>query len=77
VRDDELLLSTLVHEQLHWFLVLRQKDTDAAIKELRMMFPAVPARPPEGAQDEHTFICSSVPSEISERVGDFRLDVWR
>jgi hypothetical protein len=62
LRDDELLLSTMVHEQLHWFLVQRQKDTDAAIKELRNMFPTVPARPPEDAQDEqstylHLLVC--------------------
>jgi hypothetical protein len=62
LRDDELLLSTVVHEQLHWFLVQRQKDTDAAIKELRTMFPTVPARPPEGAQDDqstylHLLVC--------------------
>jgi hypothetical protein len=34
VHDDELLLSTFVHEELHWFVADR-KQSDAAIKELR------------------------------------------
>jgi hypothetical protein len=54
LRDNELLLSTFVHEQLHWFLVERGKQTDNAIEELRSIFPTVPARPPEGAADEHS-----------------------
>jgi hypothetical protein len=54
LHDDELLLSTFVHEQSHWFLVQRGKQTDDAIEELRLVFPTVPARPPEGAADEHS-----------------------
>jgi hypothetical protein len=62
LQDDELLLSTLVHEQLHWFFVQRQNDTDAAIKELRTVFPTAPGRPPDGAQGEqstylHLLVC--------------------
>ncbi|HLL76706.1 MAG TPA: hypothetical protein VK421_15740 [Pyrinomonadaceae bacterium] len=52
--DDELLLSTFVHEQAHWLLVQRDKDTEEAIKELRVMFPKVPAGGPEGARDERS-----------------------
>ena len=54
LKDDELLLSTFVHEQLHWLLDQKEKETDAAIKELRAMFPKVPAGPPEGARNEHS-----------------------
>src|SRR5262245_18616039 len=38
LQDDELLLSTFVHEQFHWFLVQNEKDSDDAIKELRALF---------------------------------------
>ncbi|HKB13247.1 MAG TPA: hypothetical protein VKD69_21430 [Vicinamibacterales bacterium] len=54
LQDDELLLSTFVHEQFHWFLVQNEKERDEAIKELRAVFPTVPARGPEGAQDENS-----------------------
>jgi hypothetical protein len=54
VRDDELLLSTYVHEQIHWFLTQNSKSTEAAKKELRAMFPKVPVAFPEGAQDEES-----------------------
>jgi len=54
VKDDELLLSTFVHEQAHWFLTQNQKATEDAKKELRAMFPKVPIKPPEGASDEES-----------------------
>ncbi len=54
VRDDELLLSTYVHEQIHWFLTQNSKATEDAKKELRVMFPKVPAGFPEGAKDEES-----------------------
>jgi len=61
LHDDELLLSTFVHEELHWF-VADSKAQDATIKELRAMFPTVPAQPPEGANGEqstylHLIVC--------------------
>jgi len=52
--DDELLLSTLVHEQAHWFLDSREKEVAEAIKELRLLFPKVPVGHPEGARDERS-----------------------
>jgi hypothetical protein len=54
LQDDALLLSTFVHEQLHWFLEQDQKNKGDAIRELRGVFPTVPSRPPEGAQDENS-----------------------
>ncbi|HJZ71031.1 MAG TPA: hypothetical protein VKE51_04780 [Vicinamibacterales bacterium] len=52
--DDDLLLSTLVHEQFHWFLVEKESETKEAIAELRPLFATVPVSQPEGAQDEHS-----------------------
>ncbi len=52
--DDNLLLSNFVHEQLHWWFVAHQPQTDAAIAELRERFPRVPVGAPDGAADEHS-----------------------
>jgi len=52
LKDDELLLSTFVHEQMHWFVIQDQRNLAAAIKEFHVMFPTVPLKLPEGARDE-------------------------
>lgn len=52
LKDDELLLSTFVHEQAHWFVTQRDKDSEAAVKELRAIFPTIPVGFPEGSNDE-------------------------
>ena len=54
LRDDELLLSTFVHEQIHWFLSQNHKITEQAKKDLRSLFPNVPVNSPEGAMDEES-----------------------
>jgi hypothetical protein len=54
LKDDDLLLSAFVHEQLHWFLVQKDKETSEAIKELRVLFPKVPVGLPEGSEDEES-----------------------
>ncbi len=51
--QDDLLLATFLHEQLHWFLVeLPDAQVDGALTELRDLFPDVPLGFPEGAKDE-------------------------
>ena len=52
LKDDELLLSTFVHEQLHWFVFQKDKESEAAMKELRVLFPKIPVGFPEGSNDE-------------------------
>jgi hypothetical protein len=52
--DDNLLLSNFVHEQLHWWLVAHQPATDAAVAELRQIFPGLPIGGTDGAQDEQS-----------------------
>ena len=51
-HDDELLLSTYVHEQMHWFLATRQKQAEAAEAELRLRYPKIPVGFPEGSADD-------------------------
>jgi hypothetical protein len=54
LKDDDLLLSTFVHEQLHWYLDEKPKETEEAYKEFKAVFPKVPVRFPEGANDEES-----------------------
>jgi hypothetical protein len=77
LQDDELFLSTFVHEQFHWFLVQNEKDRDDAIKELRALFPTVPSRGPEGAQDEnstylHLLDCYLEYRAVQQLLGELR-----
>ncbi|MEW6131277.1 MAG: hypothetical protein AB1757_29880 [Acidobacteriota bacterium] len=85
LKDDELLLSTYVHEQFHWFLVQKAKETDEAIKELRMLFPKVPVGFPEGGRDEestylHLLVCYLEYRADKELLGELKakqvMDFW-
>jgi hypothetical protein len=51
--DDELL-STYVHEQIHWYLDSHLPQTEAAEAELRKIYPKVPVGAPDGARDEES-----------------------
>ncbi|MDQ3031625.1 MAG: hypothetical protein M3Y87_04350 [Myxococcota bacterium] len=48
--DDDLLLATFVHEQMHWLLEERAAAAAAAVVDLRAMFPEVPVGFPDGAR---------------------------
>lgn len=52
LKDDELLLSAFVHEELHWFLGMHRDAYEAAEAELRGMYPTIPVGFPEGSSDE-------------------------
>ncbi|KQV50981.1 hypothetical protein ASE26_28480 [Duganella sp. Root198D2] len=52
VNDDELLLSTYLHEQLHWFLSQHPAETLAATRELKRIYPHVPVGFPQGSSDK-------------------------
>ena len=61
-RDDELLLSTYVHEQLHWYLEANPKKVEQAVAELKKAYPKVPVGFPSGARNkrstyEHLIVC--------------------
>jgi hypothetical protein len=49
--NDHQLLSTFVHEQIHWHLVAKADPTRLAIGELMELYPSVPAGGREGARD--------------------------
>lgn len=48
------LLSSFVHEQLHWHLRIHDSDQKAAIFELRQMYPTAPVGLPEGADSAYS-----------------------
>jgi len=63
LNQDDLLLSTFIHEQLHWFLDTRESATAAAVAELRVMYPKIPVGYPDGSNDiegnyEHMIVIS-------------------
>ena len=77
LKDDELLLATFIHEQIHWYLEQNPKETEAAIKELNVMFPKVPVGFPDGAMDEastylHLIVCDLEYQAVREFLGELR-----
>jgi len=52
LNSDDQLLSTYVHEQLHWYLEQHLKQTRNAEDELRKIYPKVPVGYPDGSGDE-------------------------
>lgn len=48
------LLSTYIHEQLHWHLRNRADEMQAAIAELRQLHPRVPVGLPASAENEYS-----------------------
>jgi hypothetical protein len=51
LKDDDLLLSTFIHEQSHWFLSQHHEDALKAVSELRRLYPSIPVGFPEGSND--------------------------
>jgi hypothetical protein len=48
------LLSSYIHEQLHWHTRDRSRHQDAAVAELRRMYPGAPIGLPEGAETAYS-----------------------
>ena len=49
---ENILLSTFIHEQIHWFAVQYFPRMKAAVQELKILYPTVPVGYPTGARDE-------------------------
>lgn len=85
LKDDELLLATFVHEQFHWYLNEKPKETEEAYRELKAMFPKVPVGFPEGGKDEestykHILVCYLEYQAIRGLFGELKakqvMDFW-
>ena len=77
IKDDELLLATFVHENMHWFVIREDGKIEAAVKEFKTMFPKVPASGPEGARDEnstytHIAVCYLEYRAMRELLGELK-----
>ena len=49
--SDVQMLSTFVHEQMHWYILSRNDDAEAAIQAYTEMYPDAPTDLPEGSGD--------------------------
>jgi hypothetical protein len=54
LNSDDQLLSTYVHEQLHWWLAEKIENTKAAEADLHKLYPRVPVGGSDGARDEES-----------------------
>ena len=73
--DDNLLLSNFVHEQFHWWLVAHQQQTDAAISELRGLFPKSASR--RARWRGHRTIVVFAPNRHLSRMAGRQSIAWR
>lgn len=68
------LLSTFIHEQLHWYCEANEDQVNRIIGKLRKKYPTVPYASSEGAKDEystylHLIVCSLEYYAMQELVG--------
>jgi hypothetical protein len=57
LKDVDLLLSTFVHEQTHWFLSQHEKETKEALKEVQALFAKeAPVGSLDKSDDEYAYI---------------------
>jgi hypothetical protein len=54
LNSDDELLSSFLHEQLHWYLRDHSRDMEAAVAQLKRFYPRVPVGLPEGADTEYS-----------------------
>lgn len=52
----DVLLSTFLHEQMHWFLMSNRAKTEAIVKELEVRYPEAQINPPQGSGDRQSTI---------------------
>lgn len=76
-EQQDVLLSTYLHEQIHWHLHNHQQKTDAAISDLKTIFNSVPVGFPQGGRNEystylHLLVCYLELEAISELLGKQR-----
>jgi hypothetical protein len=74
----DMLLSTYLHEQTHWFADENIEKTNVAIAMLKQAFPKVPVGYPEGAKDEessylHLIVCYLEQQALREYLSETRV----
>ena len=76
----DMLLSTYLHEQIHWFADKNIVNTNLAITKLKLAFPKVPVGYPEGASDEdstylHLIVCYLEQQALRDYLSESRVSV--
>ncbi|NVK33001.1 MAG: hypothetical protein HWE23_00895 [Rhodobacteraceae bacterium] len=74
IRNETDLLATFLHEQMHWYSLSKQYDSDALAAEIFKRYPKVPSALPEGAGDEqstylHLVVCYLEFHTLSQVIG--------
>lgn len=77
LKDDDLLLATFVHEQLHWYLTENHERAQPALAELRKLYPDAPSGHPLGGGDKestwsHLIVCYWEIRAVKELLGELR-----
>lgn len=72
--DDLMLLSSFLHEQLHWLVSERDSTREGAIADFREVYPEVPVGEGEGARSEystylHLIVCDLEYQAMTNVVG--------
>ncbi len=76
LKDDDLMLSTFIHEQLHWF-ISNHKLKDELLVQLKSMYPNPKIDFPEGSGGEidtyfHIIICYLEYKALKKLFGELR-----
>lgn len=77
IGDELHLLTTFLHEQLHWLEEARPETWGLAMEDFRALFPEVPASSQGGARDEestyrHLLVCDLELQAMTSLVGEER-----
>ena len=54
VGSDDELLSSFLHDQLHWYLAQHRLAMEDAVRRLKIMYPHAPVGLPEAAETEYS-----------------------
>ncbi len=78
-QEIDLLLSTYLHENIHWYLDAHQTELTNIIAVLKKRFPDVAVGYPDGARDEHSsylhiVVCFLELNAIRQLLSDVRYD---
>jgi hypothetical protein len=77
LHDDDLLLSTYIHEQSHRYFTDHSADTAAAVVELQKLFPGLPVGFPDGGNSvdssyEHLLVIAFERAGVIALLGELR-----
>jgi hypothetical protein len=78
-EQTDLLLSTYIHEQIHWHLDKNKEGLEKAVEELKTVFKDVPVGYPEGGNSEfwtygHILVCYLELEAVAELLSSSRYD---